>query len=156
MEGVRIHGIALRLTIALVIGLASCAANTPQVDAQETAARRLPATVVSVYDGDTVTVEMNGRREKVRLLGIDAPEITYGRLRSSLDRLVEQTPELERAELEAAIAIMRRQAESAEDGTRRTAWPQKAMRAARAPTTTVQPAVIGEKGDRHGRDQSLK
>ncbi len=75
---------------------------------------------------------MNGRREKVRLLGIDAPEITYGRLRSSLDRLVEQTLEPERGELEAAIAVIRRQAESAEDGTRRAAWPQKAMRAARA------------------------
>ena len=32
------------------------------------------ATVVSVTDGDTLVVMLNGRKEKVRLIGIDAPE----------------------------------------------------------------------------------
>jgi len=32
-------------------------------------------TVVSVSDGDTVSVILDGRREKVRLIGIDAPEL---------------------------------------------------------------------------------
>lgn len=31
--------------------------------------------VIKVHDGDTVSVILNGRKEKVRLIGIDAPEI---------------------------------------------------------------------------------
>lgn len=31
--------------------------------------------VMKVYDGDTVGVILNGKKEKVRLIGIDAPEI---------------------------------------------------------------------------------
>ena len=33
------------------------------------------AEVIDVYDGDTLTVELDGVRERVRLIGIDAPEI---------------------------------------------------------------------------------
>lgn len=36
------------------------------------------ARVVRVNDGDTVTVSLNGRREKIRLIGIDAPEMGQG------------------------------------------------------------------------------
>ncbi len=35
----------------------------------------ITAQVVDVYDGDTFTVELNGVRERVRLIGIDAPEL---------------------------------------------------------------------------------
>lgn len=35
----------------------------------------LSATVTSVNDGDTVTVEVGGRRERVRMVGIDTPEV---------------------------------------------------------------------------------
>ncbi|MDO8747439.1 MAG: thermonuclease family protein [Thermodesulfovibrionales bacterium] len=31
--------------------------------------------VIKVHDGDTVSIVSNGRKEKVRLIGIDAPEI---------------------------------------------------------------------------------
>lgn len=31
--------------------------------------------VVRVHDGDTISVILNGKREKVRLIGIDAPEL---------------------------------------------------------------------------------
>lgn len=31
--------------------------------------------VIKVHDGDTISVILNGRKEKVRLIGIDAPEI---------------------------------------------------------------------------------
>ncbi len=31
-------------------------------------------TVVKVADGDTLTIEMNGTQEKIRLCGIDSPE----------------------------------------------------------------------------------
>lgn len=33
-----------------------------------------PVKVVEVHDGDTISVFFDGRREKVRLIGIDAPE----------------------------------------------------------------------------------
>jgi len=36
------------------------------------------ATVVSVADGDTLTVKDGGQTVKIRLLGIDAPEIAHG------------------------------------------------------------------------------
>ena len=34
--------------------------------------------VVSVADGDTLTVGSRGKKEKLRLCGIDAPEIAHG------------------------------------------------------------------------------
>lgn len=38
------------------------------------AADRIPATVVKVYDGDTLLCRFDGREEKVRLIGVDCPE----------------------------------------------------------------------------------
>ena len=39
-------------------------------------AARLPATVIHVVDGDTVIVRLrNGELEKIRLLGVDTPEV---------------------------------------------------------------------------------
>src|SRR6266568_2831172 len=37
----------------------------------------LSAQVVSVHDGDSITVLIDGRKEKVRLIGIDAPELDH-------------------------------------------------------------------------------
>lgn len=48
-----------------------------------------PAEVTRVSDGDTITVELDGREEKVRLTGIDTPE-TFAS--SKLDRDVEASP----------------------------------------------------------------
>ena len=59
-------------------------------------------TVVKVYDGDTITIESDGARHKCRLLGIDAPEISYGRLRSEMEKVVKYAPAEARQELEAA------------------------------------------------------
>jgi micrococcal nuclease len=36
-----------------------------------------PATVVSVVDGDTIWVELSGQREKIRYIGVDAPETNH-------------------------------------------------------------------------------
>ena len=36
--------------------------------------RTLPAEVLSITDGDTIVVRLQGHKEKVRLIGIDAPE----------------------------------------------------------------------------------
>ena len=37
------------------------------------------ATVLCVTDGDTLTIEYNGKSEPIRLIGIDAPESTMNR-----------------------------------------------------------------------------
>ncbi len=34
--------------------------------------------VVSVADGDTITVDMEGKKERVRFIGVDTPEIYHG------------------------------------------------------------------------------
>ncbi len=39
-------------------------------------AETLQGRVVSVHDGDTMQVEVDGRREKIRLVGIDSPEMS--------------------------------------------------------------------------------
>lgn len=39
-------------------------------------AERFECRVVEVIDGDTIVVDLNGRIERVRLLGVDCPEIT--------------------------------------------------------------------------------
>jgi len=36
--------------------------------------RTLPAEVLSITDGDTIVIRIHGQKEKVRLIGIDAPE----------------------------------------------------------------------------------
>ena len=98
----------------LLLAATSCAARAAPSTAE--------ARVVRVIDGDTVVVERDGERdgriEKCRLIGIDTPELSYGGLRSDLDRLAEHTPESERSELDAAIAIIRRQAAFAEERAR--------------------------------------
>ena len=71
-------------------------------------------TVVSVYDGDTITVEADGARHKCRLLGIDAPEISYGRLRSEMEKVVKYAPGEARQELEAARRTFERWAATLE------------------------------------------
>lgn len=38
----------------------------------------LPVRVVTVHDGDTVSVIIGRKRERVRLIGIDAPELGQG------------------------------------------------------------------------------
>ena len=45
-------------------------------------------TVVKACHGDTITIESHGARHWRRLLGIDAPEISYGRLRSEMEKVV--------------------------------------------------------------------
>lgn len=70
---------------AASIGLSACA-DAPAPDPAEptnapparlrSAPAETPAQVVRVLDGDTIDVITGGRRQRVRLLGIDAPERT--------------------------------------------------------------------------------
>lgn len=55
------------LTCALALGTPSCTSGpAPREDGR--------ATVTEVIDGDTIDVEIGGRTERVRLIGIDTPE----------------------------------------------------------------------------------
>ncbi len=78
--------------------------------AQETWAK-----VVKVYDADTLGVEMAGRREKVRLLGVDAPETGHSQ---KLERAAAQKGRS--AQAEAALGGQARAwlAEQTPPGTR--------------------------------------
>jgi micrococcal nuclease len=60
------------------------------VDAQRSSV--LVGRVLSVHDGDTIAVFLNGRKEKIRLIGIDAPELAQApwgaQAQAALERLV--------------------------------------------------------------------
>lgn len=59
---------------ALIAALASCTvAKRPDSDSDSTQVQLCD--VASVYDGDTIWVECEGKREKIRLWCIDAPEM---------------------------------------------------------------------------------
>ena len=73
------RGTAVRLTAALVGLLLVSACSDPTADTPvPTASSETPElfTVLSVADGDTITVDVAGARERVRLIGIDAPEVS--------------------------------------------------------------------------------
>ena len=54
-------------TVICAFGIAGCTGGTPPDGDGR-------ATVTSVVDGDTIDVEIGGRTERVRLIGIDTPE----------------------------------------------------------------------------------
>lgn len=56
----------MRRALALLPLATGCATAVPAVTA---------ATVVEVVDGDTVVIDIGGREEHVRLIGIDTPEV---------------------------------------------------------------------------------
>ena len=64
---------ASALALAAVAGCGSGTAPAPQ-SPPAAAAARLAGTVDRVVDGDTLVARIDGRRVRVRLLGVDAPE----------------------------------------------------------------------------------
>lgn len=63
------------LVVALVL-TAGCTVNVQFADTTRTPAETRTATVVNVVDGDTVDVRFDdGTTERVRLLGVDTPEV---------------------------------------------------------------------------------
>jgi micrococcal nuclease len=61
---------------ALALSLALLATSVPASAWTEPASTR-EATVVHVDDGDTIDVRVDGHRERVRYIGIDAPEVAH-------------------------------------------------------------------------------
>jgi micrococcal nuclease len=68
------------MRVALLTLVAAVAFSNASAAAEPRQAGRLTGRVVSVHDGDTLTVLVDGRQVKVRLQGIDAPELgqAYG------------------------------------------------------------------------------
>ncbi len=67
----RRHLTALTLAVTLNVTAVSSACTGDEAAVSRDGAN---ATVVRVVDGDTVQVDIDGRREKLRLIGIDTPE----------------------------------------------------------------------------------
>lgn len=74
------------------------------------ASSRLPTlgVVTDVYDGDTITVESSGEEYSCRLLGLDTPELSFGRLWSEIDKVEKFLPPDGRREVKQAEAILRK------------------------------------------------
>ena len=74
--------------------------------------------VVDVYDGDSITVESDDARHKCRLLGIDAPEMSYARLWTEMDKVSKYTPPGASNDLRAAREAFRQWAKVMEEHAR--------------------------------------
>ena len=61
--------LAMLATLAALPLVAACADQRPTVPGA--------AIVAGVVDGDTIDIDIDGRRERVRLLGIDTPETVH-------------------------------------------------------------------------------
>jgi len=69
-----------RLAVALLAGLTACDESTPADQAPsvtQTGAVEANAVVEHIVDGDTIDVLVDGRAERVRLTGIDTPEVAH-------------------------------------------------------------------------------
>lgn len=81
----RIHSVLKSAFLASLLVISVYTTNSPAAGLAEIVVGR-------VNDGDTVTARIDGRREKIRLLGIDAPEIGQGdwgrRARECLETLL--------------------------------------------------------------------
>ncbi|MDQ0195520.1 thermonuclease family protein [Paenibacillus wynnii] len=69
-----IHRLSLKavLLLLLLFTAAGC-----QLSPQETKSNRTQVQLIRTVDGDTLTVNYNGKQEKVRLLLIDTPEMSH-------------------------------------------------------------------------------
>lgn len=65
----------IALTLALGAGLLATACSPPLPSPD--ASGRVTAVVTGVTDGDTVVLDFGGRRESVRLIGVDTPETKH-------------------------------------------------------------------------------
>jgi micrococcal nuclease len=70
--------LAMAAFLALAAVLSACSSEGPSRP-QPQVAVTLSGTVDRVVDGDTLVARISGRRVRVRLLGVDAPETAIGR-----------------------------------------------------------------------------
>lgn len=92
---------------SLVLGLwVSLAAPLPNATPSHPPPQDEAAKVVWVHDGDTIMVRMGGRKEKVRLIGINSPELGDGR-RGRRD-LAYEARDHARRRLRGSVVVLRR------------------------------------------------
>ena len=70
-------GRTARRLVAVVLALAASACAGPEGADPAPGARSAPVRVMKVTDGDTIRVRRGGVEERVRLIGIDAPEVDW-------------------------------------------------------------------------------
>lgn len=70
--------------------------------------------VVRVIDGDTIAIEADGRAYRCRLLGIDAPEMSYERTLRELDKIAKYVPGQGRQECGQARDVLAKWAKVAQ------------------------------------------
>ena len=65
-------------SFALLVGLTACS-NSPQLLPlqQQQSGQADLGKIAHVIDGDTVDIEIDGRTERVRLIGVDTPETKH-------------------------------------------------------------------------------
>ena len=64
-------------SFALLIGFTSCSNLQPTRNGQADVAKIAHVKIVKVIDGDTVDIEIDGRTERVRLIGVNTPETKH-------------------------------------------------------------------------------
>ncbi len=64
-------------SFALLIGLASCSGSSPPLGSQVDLVKIVNGKIAHVIDGDTVDIDINGRTERVRLIGVNTPETKH-------------------------------------------------------------------------------
>ena len=72
------------------------------------------ARVVTVIDGDTIELDADGERFTCRLLGVDAPELSYAPLWTEIEKLSKFSRPHQSQELRDAEEVFRRRAETME------------------------------------------
>jgi micrococcal nuclease len=73
-----VRTLAAAALAVLAAGLAGCGSGDRSADPPAAGPDALSGTVERVIDGDTVIVRAGGERLRVRLLGVDAPELAAG------------------------------------------------------------------------------
>ena len=64
-------------SFALLIGLASCSGSSSPPNGQADLGKIADGKIAHVIDGDTVDIDINGRTERVRLIGVNTPETKH-------------------------------------------------------------------------------
>src|SRR5204863_2603564 len=72
-SGVR-RALAIVIGLLALVALSTCASSKRSDSKPPARSATATASVTRVVDGDTIAVSVNGRTEKVRLIGIDTPE----------------------------------------------------------------------------------
>ena len=77
--------------------------------------------VVDVYDGDTITIDINNRHVRVRLAGIDTPELN-AKTKEEKNKAIQSRNYLESLILEKEIIVLFEKSDTTLDGINRGAF----------------------------------